>query len=208
MLIVLLNVIVEGSCLRSRQAFRFPTPVWASNTWFNGKLNTWLDVVTIQTLTVLNLQCVPMGFKLIRSRHHLFKGVMKKRPLVNWDYQGLFKHFYPGWYTWMFIQDGCALSAVNCLNFHFLGRRDVTRRMDSVGMLGKLYKYSTVLSNMVLWSTENGIHDIYFFMQKRKKGWIHYHIISWKKPGLVATFSCKREGAAEDTYHSQQLTSG
>lgn len=60
MLIVLLNVILEGSCLRSRQAFRFPTPVWASITWFNGKLNTWLAVVTIQTSAELSLQSVLM----------------------------------------------------------------------------------------------------------------------------------------------------
>lgn len=63
MLIVLLNATLEGSWLRSRQAFRFPTPVWASSTWFNGKLNSWLDVVTIQTSTELNLPCVGKGFE-------------------------------------------------------------------------------------------------------------------------------------------------
>lgn len=44
-------------------------------------------------------------------------------------------------------------------------------------MLGNLYKYSIVLSNMVLWSVEKwNTWDSCLYANKKKKGWIHYYI--------------------------------
>lgn len=44
-------------------------------------------------------------------------------------------------------------------------------------MLGNLYKYSIVLSNMVLWGVEKwNTWDSCLYANKKKKGWIHYYI--------------------------------
>lgn len=100
MLVVLLNAILEGTWLISRQAFRFPAPVQASNI----SLISQLDVVTIATSTELKAECVRWGLSLqdqgTISEHNemavlkLFIGVTKKRPLVNGDYEGLWETLF------------------------------------------------------------------------------------------------------------------
>lgn len=174
MLVVLPNVILGGFWLRSRQAFRFPTPVWASNTWFNGKLNTWLDVVTIWTSTGFNLWCVQMGFELVGSRHKLFRGAMKKRPLVKWDCQGPWETLL-SWIIHMDVHSGWLCSFCSKLSPSWAWRCN-----QKNGFCGRVKQSVQMLHCVIQHGTMKYRKMEYIgFMslcKRNGKGCIHYYI--------------------------------